>query len=86
MILLTQSETAQLISFIPRILEAHTVTVINEQSKEYQVFTPEFYLNDYYLSCYLTLVLLENQFYQFEVKDANGIIIYLDKLLCQTTI
>lgn len=83
MILLPQSETAQIISFIPRILEAHSVTVTNEQSKEYQVFLPEFYLNDYYLSCYLILFLLENQFYQFEVKDVNGNTIYLDKLLCK---
>lgn len=82
MINLPQSETQQLLSFIPRILEAVTVTITNEISKIEINFTPEFYKNDYYLSCYLTLDLIENQFYKFEVKDIDSNIIYLDRIFC----
>lgn len=82
MINLPQSETEQMISFIPRILEASSVTVTNELSKIEQSFTPEFYLNDYYLSCYIILDLIENQFYKLEIKDAENNVIYLDKIFC----
>ncbi|CAB5224049.1 hypothetical protein UFOVP388_45 [uncultured Caudovirales phage] len=82
MINLPQSETAQLLSFIPRIMEAQTVTVTNEISKIEADFTPEFYNNDYYLSCYLILDLIENQFYKFEVKDSESNVIYLDRIFC----
>ena len=82
MINLPQSVTAQLLSFIPRIMEAETVTVTNEISKIEVDFTPTFYNNDYYLSCYLILDLIENQFYKFEVKDIDNNVIYLDRIFC----
>jgi len=85
MIVLPKIETEQKISFIPLNLKAKTIIITNEQTKVEQIFTPKFFKNDYYLSCFLIIELIENQFYNFEVKDANNNTLYIDKLLCRTT-
>lgn len=82
MIILLKSTSAQMISFIPRILEAYSVTIINQANNIEVIYTPEFYTNDYYLTCSIIFDLIELQTYTLIVKDALGNEIYLDKILC----
>jgi len=82
MIILLKSTEAQMISFIPRILEASSVHIINQATNLEVIYTPEFYTNDYYLTCSIFFDLVELQTYTLIVKDAQGNEIYLDKILC----
>ena len=72
MIILLKSTSDQMISFIPRILEAYSVTIINQANNIEVVYTPEFYTNDYYLTCSIIFDLIELQTYTLIVKDNNG--------------
>lgn len=82
MIKLLQSATAQQVSFIPRSMDAYSITLRNESTQVETILTPEFYKNEYYLTVNIVFTLVENHFYNFTVKDISGNIIYLDKIFC----
>jgi hypothetical protein len=87
MIKLLQSATAQQVAFIPRSMDAYSITLRNESTQVESVIIPSFYSNEYYLTATTVFTLVENHFYNFTVKDLAGNIIYLDKIFCtnQTT-
>jgi hypothetical protein len=82
MIKLLQSASAQQVSFIPRNMEAYSITLRNESTQVETVILPSFYSNEYYLTATTVFTLVENHFYNFTVKDISGNIIYLDKIFC----
>ena len=82
MIKLLQSTSAQQVAFIPRSMDAYSITLRNESTQVETVITPQFYSNEYYLTANLVFTLVENHFYNFTVKDISGNIIYLDKIFC----
>jgi hypothetical protein len=82
MIKLLQSASAQQVSFIPRNMDAYTITLRNESTQVETVITPSFFKNEYYLTATSVFTLVQNHFYNFTVKDISGNIIYLDKIFC----
>ena len=82
MIKLLQSTTAQQVSFIPRNMEAYSITLRNESTQVESVIIPSFFKNEYYLTATAIFSLVENHFYNFIVKDISGNILYLDKIFC----
>lgn len=82
MIKLLQSASAQQVSFIPRSMDAYSITLRNESTQVETVITPSFFKNEYYLTATTVFTLVENHFYNFTVKDISGNIIYLDKIFC----
>lgn len=81
MIILLQSISAQSISFIPRVMNATSLLIRNESTNEEAVLMPDFYKNDYYITCSAVFNLKENHFYQLSVFN-NEDIVYLDKIFC----
>lgn len=81
MIILLQSINAQSISFIPRVMNATSLVIRNESTNEEAVLMPDFYKNDYYITCSAVFNLEENHFYQLSVFN-NEDIVYLDKIFC----
>jgi len=82
MIKLLQSTSTQQVSFIPRSMDAYSITLRNESTQVETVITPQFYKNEYYLTATSVFTLVENHYYNFTVKDISGNIIYLDKIFC----
>ena len=82
MIKLLQSTSNQQVSFIPRSMDAYSITLRNESTQVETVIIPEFYKNEYYLTATSVFTLVENHYYNFTVKDISGNIIYLDKIFC----
>ena len=82
MIKLLQSASAQQVSFIPRNMDAYSITLRNESTQVETVLLPSFFKNEYYLTATTVFTLVENHFYNFTVKDISGNIIYLDKIFC----
>jgi hypothetical protein len=82
MIKLLQSASAQQVSFIPRSMDAYSITLRNESTQVETVILPSFFKNEYYLTATTVFTLVENHFYNFTVKDISGNIIYLDKIFC----
>jgi hypothetical protein len=81
MIILLQSTSEQSISFIPRVMDATSLVIRNESTNEEVILMPDFYKNDYYITCNIIFDLQENHFYQLSVFN-NEDIVYLDKIFC----
>jgi len=84
MIILSETNSIQQISFIPREMNAYSLNIRNESTEVVTVLTPSFYKNDYYYTCSAVFALKENHFYNLEVKNAAGKTIYLDKIFCKS--
>jgi hypothetical protein len=82
MIKLLQSTSTQQVSFIPRSMDAYSITLRNESTQEETVITTDFYNNDYYLTVITVFDLVENHYYNFTVKNQAGDVIYIDKIFC----
>lgn len=81
MIILKEQIEAQTINFIPRKMEATTIVIRNETTKEIVEIDAEFVLNNYYLQSTNIFNLKENTFYNLKVLNNNEIV-YLDKIFC----
>lgn len=81
MIILKEQIQAQTINFIPRKMEATTIVIRNETTKEIVEIDAEFVLNNYYLQTTNIFNLKENTFYNLKVLNNNEIV-YLDKIFC----
>lgn len=84
MIILQETNEIQQISFIPRRMTAYSLNIRNETTEVVTTLTPTFYKNDYYYTCSAVFSLKENHFYNLEVKDIDGNVIYLDKIFCKS--
>lgn len=81
MIILLESTNEQSISFIPRTMDATSLLIRNESTNEEAILMPDFYKNDYYITCNAVFDLKENHFYQLSVFN-NDDVVYLDKIFC----
>jgi len=81
MIILRKQNTAQTLTFIPRVMSANTIVLRNETTGTETNIAADFYLSDYYITATTVFSLKENTFYNLTIKNGNNTV-YKDKIFC----
>lgn len=81
MIILREQNTAQSITFIPRVMSATTIVLRNETTNVETTIAANFTVSNYYLTTTNVLALKENTFYNLTIKNGSNIV-YKDKIFC----
>jgi hypothetical protein len=81
MIILRKQDTAQTLTFIPRVMSANTIVLRNETTSEETTISATFSLSSYYLTTSTIFDLDENTFYNLTIKNGANIV-YKDIIFC----
>lgn len=81
MIILRKQNTAQSLTFIPRVMSANTIVLRNETTSEETTISATFSLSSYYLTTTTVFDLDENTFYNLTIKNGANIV-YKDIIFC----
>jgi hypothetical protein len=81
MIILRKQNTAQSLTFIPRVMSANTIVLRNQTTSEETTISATFSLSSYYLTTTTIFDLDENTFYNLTIKNGANIV-YKDIIFC----
>jgi hypothetical protein len=81
MIILRKQNTAQTLTFIPRVMSANTIVLRNETTNVETTISATFSLSSYYLTTTTIFDLDENTFYNLTIKNGANIV-YKDIVFC----